>query len=575
LKKHILYKAYSLLTPVQRKKGLGITFLLFVSSVLDFFSLILLMVGQESLQTNRFAGRILAIPGLTSTVNIGVALTLIVLLFIVVKTRINLWITHRKARYAFGVGSELASLAVTRYLKLSYAEFTHIDYSKELNRISNLPLNFANNIIIPAGTLLSETLVFSMLCIGMAVYKFNVFVSFLLIMIPALFVYRNSRANVSAISIKIGTTYPLLLKYTLQMIEGLIDIRSFQKESFFKKRFTTVSNQLSSIFAVDHTAHTGTARTTELLAAVCICGLLLYSLVSHQNQQDTLILLTVYAGASFRIIPSVNRIFGALHQIKSNQHVVDDLGQIVVLEGDSFDHKYLALEFKDSVELRTISFGYPGQPLLLQRANWKIRKGEKVALTGKSGNGKTSLLLLLMRLLVEKEGELFLDGRKLTEPDIPAWRKLFGYVPQVPYVLDSSIADNIAFGVPPDHVDADRIRQLLADMDLMDWIAGLPEGADTLIGEKGATISGGQRQRLAIARAMYHEAEILLLDEVTNQLDPKTESEIFESLRRASANKTIIMITHHPDLLRKFDRVFEILEGEIREVAKHQFHAVE
>ena len=112
-------------------------------------------------------------------------------------------------------------------------------------------------------------------------------------------------------------------------------------------------------------------------------------------------------------------------------------------------------------------------------------------------------------------------------------------------------------------------------MDLMDWIAGLPEGADTLIGEKGATISGGQRQRLAIARAMYHESEILLLDEVTNQLDPKTESEIFESLQRASANKTIIMITHHPDLLRKFDRVFEILEGEIREVAKHQFHAVE
>ena len=567
--------------PAQRKKGLGITFLLFVNSVMDFFSLasflplILLIVNPALLQTNHYLSHAIAFLGLTGTANVAVALTLIVLLFIILKTRINLWITHRKATYAFGVGSEMASLAITRYLKLSYTGFTHVDFSKELNRISNLPLNFANNILIPAGTLLSETLVFSMLFLAIAVYKFNAFLLLLLILIPTFFVYRNKRKTVSTISTKIGITYPLLIKYTLQMVEGLIDIRSFQKESFFKKRFTNVSNELSEIFSVDHTTNSGTARTTELVAAVCICALLLYSLVSHQNQQDTLILLTVYAGASFRIIPSVNRIFGALHQIKSNEHVVNDLSHIVALEDEAFDQKCPSLEFKESVELRNISFGYPGQPLLLHLANLKIRKREKVAITGKSGKGKTSLLLLVLRLLVEKEGELYLDGRSLNEIDLLAWRRLFGYVSQNPYVLDATIDENIAFGVSHAHIDAEKVKRLLIDMDLMDWIAGLPAGTNTLIGEKGAKISGGQRQRLAIARALYHEAEILVLDEVTNQLDPKTESEIFDALQRASANRTIIMITHHPDLLRKFDKVFEIIDGQIREVTKHHFHPVE
>jgi ABC-type bacteriocin/lantibiotic exporter with double-glycine peptidase domain len=268
----------------------------------------------------------------------------------------------------------------------------------------------------------------------------------------------------------------------------------------------------------------------------------------------------------------VNRIFGALHQIKSNEHVVNDLSQLVPYLGETADQRNPPLKFRGSIELTNISFGFPGQPLLLHLANWKVKKKEKVAITGKSGKGKTSLLLLVLRMLAEKEGMFYLDGRKVSGLETPAWRSLFAYVPQNPYVLDATVEENIAFGVPATQIDTARVGQLLADMDLTNWIADLPEGTRTLIGEKGVKISGGQRQRLAIARALYQDKEILILDEVTNQLDPATESEIFEALQRASINKTIIMVTHHPDLLQKVDKVFEIVDQGIREVPKHQVH---
>ena len=164
-----------------------------------------------------------------------------------------------------------------------------------------------------------------------------------------------------------------------------------------------------------------------------------------------------------------------------------------------------------------------------------------------------------------------MDGKDIGIENYNALRPIFGYVPQNPYIIDGSILENIAFGVPADEIDKERIRQLINDLDLDEIIKQLPDGLATQIGERGIKLSGGQRQRIAIARALYVDADVLLLDEITNQLDSQTEKEIVKTLEKvAQQKKTIVMITHHVDLLKHFDQVFKIENGILSELSTVQ-----
>jgi ABC-type bacteriocin/lantibiotic exporter with double-glycine peptidase domain len=224
--------------------------------------------------------------------------------------------------------------------------------------------------------------------------------------------------------------------------------------------------------------------------------------------------------------------------------------------------------FKERIDICNVSFGHSVDHLILKNASFTILKGEKIALTGKSGSGKTTLLLLLMRYLQEGSGDIKVDGIKIEKRDAMGFRNLMGYVPQNPYILDASIEENIAFGIPAHEIQTEKIKNLIIDLDLKSWIDSLPLKASTRIGEKGTKISGGQRQRLAIARALYHDAEVLLLDEITNQLDRQTEEEVLNVLNSlALRNKTILFITHKPSTLLSFDSIYEMKDGTLANIA--------
>ncbi len=356
-----------------------------------------------------------------------------------------------------------------------------------------------------------------------------------------------------------------------RLLEGLVDIKAFGKEIFFKKRFNETSRSLAKTFVRDHVNQTGPTRLTETIAAFIICAIIAYSALIKQNNQQTFLLLGIYAGASFRIIPSINRILNALMQIKSHEYIFKELEVLANFQPVENQEEVTPLAFGRTIELKNISFQYPEGASVLNNASFTIHKGEKIALVGKSGAGKTTILLILLKFLKANSGKIILDGAEMREDIIVEWKSIFCYVSQNPYILDGSIAENIAFGLLEGKINFEKIRRLIKDLDLEEMISQLPDGLSTQIGEKGIKLSGGQRQRIAIARALYVDAEVLLFDEITNQLDAHTEKEIINTLIKvAHQQKTILMITHHEHLLNEFDRILSLENGKIIETTLAQ-----
>ena len=562
-----------MLNPVEKQKGVWVIMLMVLSALLDFFSLasflplFVLLVNPGFISTNKYAALLYDTFGFSSPAWFIGLLAITVLILTLLKNVIALWITRSKAAYTFTLGSHLSSRMLSKYMAISYLRFTQQDFSKELNRIANLPIAFANNVIMPIGTLISEGLVFMLLLFCIVVYDIKVFAFLCVILVPAGLLYRMKRKSIKETSLDLKEKWPLTLKYALQVVEGLSEIRAFGKETFFNSRFNTISESLAKTFVRDHTTQSGTSRLTEIIAAFIVCSLIVYSLLLDQNYQQTILLLGVYAGASFRIIPSLNRLLNASLQIKTHEYLFHELEELSNPEPPDSTMPKSVVAFNDKIELDDISFSYPGGPTVLDHVSFTVRKGEKIALVGRSGSGKTTLLLILLRFLPNYSGKILLDGKEIATENYDALRPIFSYVPQSPYIVDGSIIENIAFGVPRASTDYEKIRQLIHDLDLDEIISQLPDGLATQIGERGIKLSGGQRQRIAIARALYADAEVLLLDEITSQLDDQTEQEIVKTLEKvAQQKKTIVMITHHNDLLKHFDQVLKIENGILSEL---------
>jgi ABC-type multidrug transport system fused ATPase/permease subunit len=568
----IIKPVLSLLSPTARKQSVWIVALVILNALLDFLSvaaflpLLLFVVKPESISGVSLINSLYSQIGFSSPGQFIIAFAIALLMVIILKNIVTWWIAMRKASYAFGISEDLASRGMVRYLEMSYLNFSDGDFSRELNRIVNYPFAFANNVILPLTALVSELFVSALILTGIALYDWRIVSVLILLIIPIVILYQLRRKKLKSISKTLKEKYPLLMKYTLQVIEGFSEIKSTQTENYFHRRFQTVSREMSKVFAKDQMMQSGTTRLTEVIVTLLICALIVYSVSFQQNYQETLMLLGVYAGAGFRMIPSINRILHSTQHIRLHEHLLDELKPLTEQRRNEFPIQVERLRFSDTIDLRNVSFGYSEETTTLDNISLSIQKGEKVALTGVSGGGKTTLLLILLRFLKETTGELLVDGNRIN--DGRAWRRLLGYVPQNPYVLDGSIAENIAFGIPQELIDRKKIHQLLSDLGLSEMVSQQPNGMDTQIGERGIKLSGGQRQRLAIARVLYADVEILLLDEITNQVHTFMEKEILNILNDLSLKKTtIIMVTHHITDSRFFDSIYTLENGTLKEMA--------
>lgn len=281
---------------------------------------------------------------------------------------------------------------------------------------------------------------------------------------------------------------------------------------------------------------------------------------------ESLPLLAALALGSQRMLPTLQQAYAALISIAGSKISFSDTIEMLEqpLSPDLLRPPPEALPFERELELDELSFSYrPEQSLVLKRLSLTIRKGERIGIVGSTGSGKSTLADLLMGLLEPSSGCIRVDGVELTQENVRAWQQCNAHVPQNIFLSDASLAENIAFGVHPDEIDLEMVRQAADQARVSEFVSDDSDEFDFVVGERGARLSGGQRQRIGIARALYRRASLLILDEATSALDNETEQSVMRAIDGLDRELTVIIIAHRLTTVRDCDVILQLEQGEI------------
>ncbi|MBE9157553.1 ABC transporter ATP-binding protein [Nodosilinea sp. LEGE 06152] len=361
---------------------------------------------------------------------------------------------------------------------------------------------------------------------------------------------------------------------------GIKETRVFGCEDYFRKDLKQHVYQEAKLQVLFQSAQYIPRIMIEALLVIAIVGFICASQLSaDQDFQSTLSSMGVFAVASLRLIPVASNLAQCIGSLRNSSHTLDvvylDLKDI---EDEGWKVQTTSLQTIDTnkaskskptpsystdLKITDVIYQYPSSTKpSLTGISLEIKKGESIGLIGKSGAGKTTLVDVILGLLTPQQGDILVDGQSIYK-NLPEWRNLVGYIPQSIFLTDDTIEKNIAFGVPSNQIDQSQLWYAIKAAQLDSFIADLPDGIDTSVGERGVRLSGGQRQRIGIARALYHQREILVLDEATSALDNETEQLISNSIRALAGSKTLIIIAHRLSTIEHCDRIYVLEKGTV------------
>ena len=563
------FSIYHLLGPAQQKMGKKLLILSILGVVMELFTLasflplLFTIVQTETIFQNSALATVYSYYGFSSLRTFLFVLIGLVAIFLVLRNLFNFFVTRLKTQFAFQVAHDLERKVLSQFLELSYLHYSKTDQAQELNRIANAPFFFSHNILLPLLNAVSESLILFSLLVSMAIYNVAAFAFVSIVITPFLIYYRLKKQDLKKTSEALDKNYTNHLKLVMQLTNGMPEIKVNQKEVFFTDEILNKNADLGKSHTAFLTLQTSIQRITEALAALGVCSLLVFCLIVEYPSTKIILLLSIYGGVSFRIIPSINRIFSGLLQIKYYEPVLSNLADrqpsFPPVHHSTKSTAPITFAFNHQIMCSNVSFRYVEGEIALNNVTCAIKKGEKTIITGPSGSGKTTLLHVMMGFLLPQGGEVKIDEVVLTEATIQEWRKKIGYVSQSPIILSASIAENIAFGEPHDRINFKKIEDLMVRLKLDLFLKTIPYGIHSQVGDKGIRISGGELQRIALARALYRNPEIYFLDEVTNQLDALSKEAILDILEEERLlGKTIILITHDPTTYRFADQLLSI-----------------
>ncbi len=347
------------------------------------------------------------------------------------------------------------------------------------------------------------------------------------------------------------------------MFSGIKEVKVRDKERFYLNRFIDNARRIARN-TVRQDAYTVLPRYTVETVVFCLFGLLLIMIKSHDSKLiEHLPTITLYAFAGYRLLPSLQQISRSLNAVVSGVESLKNLRKELVAE-DQLPAVNNRIPLVNTLELRNINYAFPEKDKqIFHDFNLTIKSKEKLGIVGFSGSGKTTLLNLIIGLLFPQKGYLKIDDTIIHQDCVSGWRHNLGLVSQDVYLLDGTIAENIAFGINSAGIDEEQLMKCAQAAEIHNTIMSLPDGYQTEVGERGVRLSGGQAQRIVIARALYHNPDVLIFDEATSAMDNLTEKAIMDSIDRLSGEKTIIIVAHRLSTVKDCDRIILLKDGRI------------
>lgn len=486
------------------------------------------------------------------------------------KTVFLSFLTFKQNRFLANITATISNDLFSSYLHQPYdyhVKFNSSGLIKNLQTEVNLlaAFNFAIITLVIEMGLLFSILITLIIIEPLGAISVGTFLGFL-----ALIFYNISKKKLISWGNEREKTDGLLTKTAIEGLGAIKDIKLLNVEQFFISRFIN-NNYLKS--RVSSNSNTVAQLPRYYLELISVFGLVLFIIsMLYQNKDIPALIATigVFVAAVFRLMPSLNKILTAFQNLKYYSTSVDIIyneflearkNKIVQVE----NHQ---ITFKDKIHFDTLSFKYnSASKFILKDVSFEINRGEMIGIIGESGAGKSSLVDLLNGLYQPTSGKIFVDGKNIHD-NIKSWRKNIGYVAQDIYLTDDTIEKNIAFGINENDIDEILIKGAIKKAQMDPFINELRLGIKTFVGEKGIQISGGQKQRIGVARALYHNPEVLILDEATSALDDTTEQALMKGINALKGTKTIIIIAHRLTTLRACDRIFKIMDKQIKETKK-------
>jgi ATP-binding cassette subfamily B protein len=535
-----------------------------IGAVLPFLTV---LAAPEAALAHPAIARFMHAVGIASAKELVLPLTIAFIVAALASAAIRLLLLRASTRFAFGTGSELSIEVYRRTLCQPYAVHVGRSSSQMISGITQKVGGTMLGVLVPSLTLISSAT--AILAIMLALLAINPQVALAASAcfgaIYAAITWRTRR-SLRANSLLIAREQTELVKCLQEGLGGIRDVLLDGTQSVYTEAYGRADRVLRRAQGTNAFLAQSPRYSIEAFGMVLIALLAYWLSQRAGGLAAALPLLGALAIGAQRLLPSMQQAYAAWAAMTGNQGSLRDtvelLDQPVATELDA--PAPAPLEFRRAIRLDRVRFRYGADgPWVLDGLDLEIPKGARIGLVGSTGSGKSTTLDLLMALLAPTEGELLVDGEPVRGARVRAWQRTVAHVPQHIYLADATIAENIAFGVPPGAIDLERVRQAARKAQIGDFIEGRREGYGAYVGERGIRMSGGQRQRIGIARALYKQASVLVLDEATSALDNLTEQSVLDAIDGLDRGLTILLIAHRLTTVRRCDRIVELERGAV------------
>lgn len=572
-----IWKKYQfILTGNQKRWGIVVVVMTLLGAIFEtlgvsiILPLVQVMIAPQELKQNKVVAPVLELLHIETDAELVWTIGLSVVAIYLIKNGFLLLLSYVRVKFACKVQRELSIEMLDSYMKRGYVFFLDSGTGELLRGMINSIINTYTG-LYQIFKLFAEAMTIAFICVYILVSDITTAICVILLAFFCLLIVVFGCQKWVKRCGEIYYKYTALINKTLiETFQSIKEILVMQRQKFFINSYKEMYVQQQKGFIGQTIAAESPAYIIE---AICVGGLIIAVCIKAINTEDASLLvpqLAAFAVAAFRILPSLGRISNNFNQFMfCIPGINDTYGNFVevreqhktIKNAVNLETKEGCNKFTDEISVDHITWKYPdAENPVLENVSIEIKKGQSVAFTGKSGAGKTTLADVILGLLPVQEGNVQIDG--INVENITNDRsRVIGFVPQNVNLLDDTVRRNVAFGIHDDKIDDKLVWKALEQAQLKETIEGYDQGLDTQIGERGVHFSGGQRQRFAIARALYSDPDILILDEATSALDTETETAVMEAIDALQGHKTLIIIAHRLTTIRHCDKIYEIFNG--------------